>query len=185
MSMELWVTAKVGAALGRQLCQRGWLMGTAESCTGGGVAAALTALPGASAWFAGGLVSYSNAWKQRCLGVKAGTLRQHGAVSAATVMEMLKGLCRRQRVQAGLAVSGIAGPDGGTAEKPVGTVYISVGAGIECRVYRALFNGNREEIRQQAAAVAAAALLALLDGSDYALPECVREVDCSDVNATP
>lgn len=178
-----WITLETAAALGRHLGRRGWLLGTAESCTGGGVAAALTALPGSSAWFAGGMVCYSNAWKQRCLGVRAGTLRRHGAVSAETVAEMLEGLCRRQRVEAGLAVSGIAGPGGGTADKPVGTVYVGVQAGGSRRIYLGHFSGGREAVRRQAAALAAAALLALLSGEELPLPGDVHAAGGTDTDA--
>lgn len=102
-------------------------LSTAESCTGGYIAHLLTAMPGASAIFEGSIVSYSNQMKQNLLGVKAETLEKQGAVSEASVNEMLQGLLRATNTNYGIAVSGIMGPDGGNAEKPVGTVWIAVG----------------------------------------------------------
>ncbi len=102
-------------------------LSTAESCTGGYIAHLLTAMPGASAIFEGSIVSYSNQMKQNLLGVKAETLEKEGAVSEASVNEMLQGLLRATNTNYGIAVSGIMGPDGGNAEKPVGTVWIAVG----------------------------------------------------------
>lgn len=182
MAETAWISLETAAALGRHLVRRGWMLGTAESCTGGGVAAALTALPGSSAWFAGGVVCYSNAWKQRCLGVRTATLRRHGAVSAETVAEMLEGLCRRQRVEAGLAVSGIAGPGGGTPDKPVGTVYIGAQAGSRRRICLGHFAGEREAVRHQAATVAADLLLALLNDEEPRLPDAVAMVAGTDTH---
>ncbi len=134
--------------IGGELQKRNWLLATAESCTGGGLAAALTSAPGSSRWFAGGLVTYSNAWKEQFLGVRPQTLSQCGAVSRQTVQEMLLGLAERQRVQAGLAVSGIAGPDGATPDKPVGTVFLGVLWNGQIDVQYRLFPGNRAQIRR-------------------------------------
>lgn len=120
---------------------------TAESCTGGLVAASLTALPGASAVVAGGFVTYSNELKQSLLGVSARLLRQHGAVSEAVAKAMAEGARKRAGTDFAVAVTGIAGPDGGSEAKPVGLVFIAVAgeAGTEARRYE--FSGDRAEVR--------------------------------------
>lgn len=114
-------------AVGRLLQKHGLSMGTAESCTGGHIGHRITTVPGSSAWFKGGIISYDNAVKVQQLGVSEATLERHGAVSEETVQEMLTGLLQRLPVDVGIAVSGIAGPDGGTADKPVGTVWVAYG----------------------------------------------------------
>jgi nicotinamide-nucleotide amidase len=113
------------AALGRTLKARGLTIGTAESCTGGYVAHRITAIAGASDYFLGSIVAYDNAVKRQLLGVKAETLEQHGAVSRETVLEMVEGARRALGVDVALAISGIAGPGGGTPEKPVGTIWMA------------------------------------------------------------
>ncbi len=122
---------------------------TAESCTGGGIGAALTDVPGASAVYVGGVISYANDVKERVLGVSAETLRTVGAVSSETAAQMAQGA--RELLGADLAVSvtGIAGPDGGTAEKPVGTVWFGISTALGTRTEKALFMGDRESIRAQ------------------------------------
>jgi len=110
------------AELGKALQARGARVATAESCTGGLVAGAITAIAGSSAWFERGFVTYSNEAKIEMLGVAAGTLAAHGAVSEATAAEMASGALARSRADVTVAVTGIAGPDGGTPGKPVGTV---------------------------------------------------------------
>lgn len=139
------------AYLGRLLRERGLVMATAESCTGGGIAAALTEIPGSSEWFAGAVVTYANEWKTRLLGVPAETIAKHGAVSEETVQAMLNGLVANYDVPVGIAVSGIAGPGGGTAEKPVGTVVVgAIGPGW--REVRSMhFNGLRDTVRMRSA----------------------------------
>lgn len=133
-----------------QLAARGATVTCAESCTGGMLAARLTDLPGSSAWFEMAFATYSNAAKQQILGVSAETLAQYGAVSAQTVREMAAGARRIARADYALAVSGIAGPGGGSAEKPVGTVWFALAAenGITAEVCR--FSGSRAEIRRAA-----------------------------------
>ncbi|GAB3292244.1 competence/damage-inducible protein A [Hymenobacter tenuis] len=116
---------KLEKAVGQQLQARGLTVGTAESCTGGLLAHRLTSIPGSSRYFQGSIIAYSNDIKQRQLGVKPETLAAHGAVSEATVAEMAEGLRQQLGVDVALATSGIAGPDGGTPEKPVGTVCIA------------------------------------------------------------
>ena len=149
--------------LGMKLKAGGLLLATAESCTGGGIASLLTEIPGASEWFAGALVTYSNAWKEQLLGVKEATLAAHGAVSQQTVSEMLGGLLSRYQVQAGLAVSGIAGPGGAVPGKPVGTVFVGAAYREKRRIECCHFAGNRSEVRRQSAAKALQMLLDLLD----------------------
>lgn len=138
-----------------KLRARGLFMCTAESCTGGMIAAACTSRAGSSEWFKGGIVSYSNEMKMHVLGVPEKVLLANGAVSLPVVEEMARGSLRACEVQAGIAVSGIAGPGGGSAEKPVGTVCIAVAVKpaedsqpiITSRVE--LFKGNRREVREQ------------------------------------
>ena len=123
--------------------------GTAESCTGGLISASVTDVPGVSAAFFGGVVSYDNSVKAGVLGVKNETLSAYGAVSAETAQEMSCGARRLLGVDFAVSVTGIAGPGGGTKEKPVGLVYISVASPKECAVTKNLFKGTREEVRLQ------------------------------------
>jgi nicotinamide-nucleotide amidase len=133
---------------------RGLRLAVAESCTGGLVGARLTAIPGASSVFVGGVIAYDDYVKRRDLGVPAGLLEAQGAVSQAVVEAMAEGARRRFEVEAAIAVSGIAGPDGGTAEKPVGTVWLCAAAGPVSRAARVRFPGDRLEIRTRAAQAA-------------------------------
>ena len=122
---------------------------TAESCTGGWIAKVITDLADSSHWFERGYVTYSNEAKMQDLGVSKETLAAHGAVSEATVREMALGALRATGADIAIAVSGIAGPKGGTPDKPVGTVWFAVaspGGAVECR--RQLFPGNREAVRR-------------------------------------
>lgn len=154
--------ALVASVAGRLLAC-GERLATAESCTGGLIAQWLTDRPGSSAWFERGLVTYSNEAKMELLGVPAATLADHGAVSGPTVLAMASGLLARAPVQWTLAVSGIAGPDGGTADKPVGTVWLAwAGRGIAPAASRFRFDGDRQAVRQQAAVEALRGLRALL-----------------------
>jgi nicotinamide-nucleotide amidase len=139
--------------LGRSARAAGWRIVTAESCTAGWIAKALTDVPGSSQWVDSGYVTYSNSAKMRDVGVSARTLAEHGAVSEATVREMADGALRATGVEMAIAVSGIAGPDGGTAEKPVGTVWFAV-ATPEAQGPAAIcehrhFGGDREQVRRQ------------------------------------
>lgn len=135
--------------LGKLLQQKGWSVGTAESCTGGLLAAAITDIAGSSAWFGEGLVTYANESKQRLLGVTETQLSEHGAVSQSVVESMAAGVIARGADLA-LATSGIAGPDGGTPDKPVGTVWMAwaTQAGVQSALQ--CFEGNRAQIRYQA-----------------------------------
>ena len=145
------------------LRQRGWMMATAESCTGGMIAAACTDLPGSSQWFERGFVSYSNAAKTELLGVPAALIAQHGAVSEPVARAMAAGAAEHARVQASVAVTGVAGPDGGSADKPVGTVWF--GWCVQGQVQSACvrFAGDRAAVRQQTRDHALQQLLALVE----------------------
>lgn len=145
------------------LLARGWLLATAESCTGGGIAAALTDLAGSSQWFDCGFVTYSNQAKQDMLSVSARTLADAGAVSEATVVEMVSGALANSAAQVAVAVSGIAGPSGGSAEKPVGTVCLAWQiAGSEPVVRTEHFQGDRAAVRAQTVACALQGVLDVL-----------------------
>jgi competence/damage-inducible protein CinA-like protein len=145
---------RLEAVVGRLLLERGLTLATAESCTGGLIAKQLTDIPGSSAWFLEGAVTYANAAKMRQLGVPQALLEEHGAVSTQVAEAMAQGMRRAAGSDLALAVTGIAGPDGGTAEKPVGTVYIALADRDGCAVRRCLFSGSREEIRTVTAVTA-------------------------------
>jgi competence/damage-inducible protein CinA-like protein len=134
--------------------QRRWKIATAESCTGGGVGARLTEIPGSSEVYLGGVIAYDNGVKEALLGVPQDLLALHGAVSEPVALAMVRGVTQCLGAEAGIAVTGIAGPGGGTAEKPVGLVYVAVAAGDSVSVSRAIFPGDRSEIRGRAAQVA-------------------------------
>lgn len=152
--------------IGERLLARGQWFGTAESCTGGLIAKLCTDIAGSSGWFERGLVTYSNAAKQELLGVSADTLQRAGAVSAETVQEMVQGLLRAAPVQWAVAVSGIAGPGGGSADKPVGTVWISWGGSdVAVSASRFLFEGDRDAVRRRSAEVALLGLDVLLQAT--------------------
>jgi len=139
---------------------------TAESCTGGLIAAAITSVPRSSTVFRTGIVSYSNASKRRLLGVAADTLYQHGAVSEATVLAMAEGALQRDRADVAIAVSGIAGPDGGSPDKPVGTVWIGWATSLGCRSHNDAqhfhFLGDRRAVRNAAVVAALRGTIARL-----------------------
>ncbi len=135
------------SAICAALRRNGWRLATAESCTGGGIAAAVTDVAGVSDVFAGGVVTYSNAFKHQLLGVTQHTLAACGAVSEQTAHDMTAGLTARYGVEAGVAVTGIAGPGGGTVDKPVGLVYVGTAVNADICVTRQLFTGNRRQIR--------------------------------------
>lgn len=150
----------LAAQVGEMLKSRGLMLATAESCTGGGVAAAVTEIPGSSEWFERGFVTYANAAKVEMLGVSEETLRVHGAVSEAAVREMAEGALRHSHAHISLAVSGIAGPSGGTPEKPVGTVWFAWSlrnGATHARMHR--LPGSRAEIRAQSVRIALQGLL--------------------------
>ena len=143
--------ADLAALVLNQLRERGDRLAVAESCTGGMLGERITAVPGSSAAFVGGVIAYENQVKVRELGVPESMLEEHGAVSEPTVRAMAEGVMAKFGVQAGIAITGVAGPDGGTAEKPVGTVWLAATLGREVRTSRRLFFGGRQEIRQRSA----------------------------------
>jgi nicotinamide-nucleotide amidase len=144
--------------VGRLLHGHQLLFTTAESCTGGGIAEAVTRIAGSSAWFDRGFVCYSNESKRQMLGVTAVMLEDHGAVSEEVVLAMAKGAIKRSRAHLSVAVSGVAGPDGGTDDKPVGTVWIAWGQKLGyAEAQRFQFPGDRDAVRE-------ATVLAALEG---------------------
>lgn len=143
---------KLSAAVVNDLTEAGKAVSTAESCTGGWVAKSITDIPGSSAVFQYGIVSYSNGAKESILGVKNETLEEHGAVSQPVVEEMAKGALRLSGADIAVAVSGVAGPDGGTEDKPVGTVWfawaVRDGAKVLVDTSREQFTGDRDLVRE-------------------------------------
>lgn len=156
------LAAKVGASLKRH----GYLLSTAESCTGGAVANAITDIPGSSEWFDCGFITYSSESKREILGVTQDSLVNHGAVSEVVVRQMVTGALRHSRSEVALSVSGIAGPTGATSGKPIGTVWlawgIKGGPPIACLHY---LHGDRTEIRKRSTLLALQGILNLLDGA--------------------
>lgn len=138
------------AILGDALRRRGMTVAVAESCTGGWLGARLTSIPGSSDYFMGGVIAYSNQSKVRDLGVKPADLQRWGAVSAPVARQMAAGVRRRFRTDIGLAVTGVAGPGGGTARKPVGLVFVAADWNGGRRVCRCRFGGSRETVRRRA-----------------------------------
>jgi nicotinamide-nucleotide amidase len=153
-------------SVGRKLKARGELLVTAESCTEGGVAQAVTAIAGSSEWFERGFVTYSNEAKAELLGVRASTLERHGAVSEETAREMALGALAKSRGTLALAITGIAGPGGGSPDKPVGTVcfaWARRGGAAHSETRR--FAGDREAVRSQSVERALEGVLEALDAS--------------------
>lgn len=142
----------LAGVVGRLCAERGLSLAVAESCTGGLVASQITSVPGASGYFSHGLVTYSNQAKEELLGVPREILETHGAVSPQTAMAMARGLQKRGRVDVALSVTGIAGPEGGSAAKPRGTVYFGLAWGRDSRVEHRLFAGDRAMVQAQSAA---------------------------------
>jgi nicotinamide-nucleotide amidase len=141
---------KLSEQVGAKLLAARRLLVTAESCTGGWIGKVLTDISGSSSWYLGGAISYSNALKESLLGVKAETLAAHGAVSDATAREMAAGALVRFGGDIAIAVTGIAGPNGGTPDKPVGTVWFAwaVRDSSEVRTLREVFSGDRDQVRR-------------------------------------
>lgn len=152
--------ASVCQQLASALQARGWMMATAESCTGGMIAARCTDLSGSSNWFERGFVTYSNAAKTELLGVPAALIAQHGAVSEAVACAMAQGAAERAPVQASVAVTGVAGPTGGSTDKPVGTVWLAWCVDGQVSSERMVFAGDRAAVRE---ATVRHALQGLLD----------------------
>ncbi|MCL5255519.1 MAG: CinA family protein [Gammaproteobacteria bacterium] len=146
------------AKLAKQLVANDWLLATAESCTGGGVANACTDLAGSSAWFQGSVVSYSNQIKTDVLGVSDVVLEQHGAVSVECALAMARGAQLLLQTAVAVSTTGIAGPDGGSRNKPVGMVCFGFAIGKKLYSDIQYFQGDRQQVRQQACAFALARL---------------------------
>jgi PncC family amidohydrolase len=151
--------------IGNLLRQRGWHLAVAESCTGGLVGHRITNVPGSSDYFLGGIISYSNEAKMRLLGVHPKTLQEYGAVSRETVIEMARGARRQLGAEVAIAVSGIAGPGGGTSEKPVGLIWIGLSAHNGDEAWRFIWQGNRQQIKEQSAEKALELLINYLGGN--------------------
>ena len=148
--------------VGRIMLERGWHLATVESCTGGWVAKTITSVSGSSLWFDCALVTYSNESKNKLAGVPVELIDTHGAVSAQVAEAMAGGVIARSNATAAIAVTGIAGPDGGSVQKPVGTVFIAwqvPGHGV--RSERFHFHGDRDAIRRQSVAAALAQLVTI------------------------
>ena len=150
--------------LGARLKRSNEMLATAESCTGGWAAQVVTSVAGSSAWFERGFVTYSNAAKQELLGVRTETLRAHGAVSEETAREMARGALERSRATVAVSITGVAGPAGGTPEKPVGTVCFAWARGGAVRSETRQFGGDRESIRRQSVILALEGVMRALDG---------------------
>ena len=151
---------KLAEGLGQSLKVNGYKITTAESCTGGWIAQAITEIPGSSAWFDRGFVTYSNNAKVQMIGVNPQTLAQYGAVSAEVAQQMAAGALANSESDWAIAVTGIAGPDGGSEEKPVGTVYVAWQSKIGfSKVERLQLSGNRHQIRRQTVILAMEGML--------------------------
>ncbi len=150
---------ELSATVGELLRARRWTLAVAESCTGGLLGHLITDVAGSSDYFAGGVISYSNAAKEQLLGVQQQTLVDHGAVSEATAREMAHGGRQLLQADVALAVTGIAGPGGGTPEKPVGLVYVALDAGDGGACRRFVWNGSRKENKARSARAALDLLL--------------------------
>ena len=145
-------------SLGEKLIAQHCMLVTAESCTGGALSAAITSVPGSSQWFDRGFITYSNEAKIEMLGVNLNTLEAHGAVSEATAREMILGAFQKSPADIAISITGIAGPNGGTKQKPVGTVCFGWGFRNDIQVCTEYFSGTRTSIREQAVEFAVRAL---------------------------
>ncbi|KJK24533.1 damage-inducible protein CinA [Burkholderiaceae bacterium 16] len=153
---------QLAVQVGISLNEKSLLLATAESCTGGLVAAAITDVSGSSGWFERGFITYSNEAKSTMLGVPAKLIRDHGAVSEEVARAMAEGALLNSRAQVALSITGVAGPTGGTPEKPVGMVCFGWSNRITTTVETQRFRGDRQQIRRQAAEYAIRGLLELV-----------------------
>ncbi|MGE6791679.1 nicotinamide-nucleotide amidase [Pseudomonas guineae] len=156
------VLTQLAAELGEKLTRSNAQVATAESCTGGGIAEAITRIPGSSAWFEAGYITYSNRQKSKQLEVPEVLFNTVGAVSQEVVEAMVRGAQAKSGARYAVAVSGVAGPDGGTPQKPVGTIWLAWGDGAQLFSARRQFAGGRGEVRRQTVEAALAGLLRLL-----------------------
>ena len=157
------VVHQLAIRVGNKLRDGRLMLATAESCTGGMVATAMTDISGSSGWFERGFVTYSNQAKTEMIGVPPELIEKHGAVSEPVARAMAEGALTNSRAQVSLAVTGVAGPGGGTPEKPVGMVSFGWSNRLHTSVETLVFKGDREQIRVQAAAHALRGLLALIE----------------------
>ncbi|KAK44160.1 damage-inducible protein CinA [Caballeronia jiangsuensis] len=160
------VVHQLAIRVGNKLRDERLMLATAESCTGGMVATAITDISGSSAWFERGFVTYSNLAKIEMIGVPATLIEQHGAVSEPVAKAMAEGALRNSRAQVSVAITGVAGPAGGSEAKPVGTVSFAWSNRLDTGVETQLFKGDREQVRAQAAAHALRKLLEFLDRNE-------------------
>ncbi|GLU30800.1 CinA family protein [Trinickia caryophylli] len=160
------VVHQLAVRAGNKLRETRLMLTTAESCTGGMVATAITDISGSSGWFERGFVTYSNQAKTEMIGVPAELIDKHGAVSEPVARAMAEGALRNSRAQVSLAITGVAGPGGGTETKPVGMVSFAWSNRLHTSVETLVFKGDREQIRVQAAAHALRGLLALLEENE-------------------
>ena len=156
-------TLQLASELGEKLKLKNWSITTAESCTGGGIGYALTSKSGSSAWLNQGYITYSNQAKTELVNVKQDTLESFGAVSEQVVGQMAEGASKAAKAEVAIAVSGIAGPDGGSPEKPVGTVWFGFFVNGKCTTDVQVFSGDRHQVRQQTI--------------DHALQQCLYLID--------
>lgn len=160
-------TSNTSGRLGDALRRRGWSCATAESCTGGGIAFAITSIAGSSDYMQGGIIAYSNAVKHALLGVQQTTLDQRGAVSDRCALEMARGVRSALQTDVGISSTGIAGPGGATARKPVGLVYIAVSTPGGEAVRELRLNGDRQQIMRESAQLALSLANSMFDdGAD-------------------
>lgn len=159
-SQQNWAQrVSLAASVGQKLQQRQQTLTTAESCTGGGIGYVITEVAGSSAWFNGGLITYTNALKTAWLKVSSDILETHGAVSQACVTAMARGALTAAAADWSIAVTGIAGPTGGSATKPVGLVWMAIAGPDGVESFNAQFDGDREAVRQQTIATVLQRLL--------------------------
>lgn len=161
------VLYQLAVRVGNKLRETRLLLATAESCTGGLVAAAITDISGSSSWFERGFVTYSNQAKTEMIGVPAELIEKHGAVSESVACAMAEGALRNSRAQVSLAITGVAGPGGGTETKPVGMVSFAWSNRLHTPMETLVFKGDREQIRLQAAAHALRGLLTLIEENEH------------------
>ena len=156
----------LSANIGGILSERGWTISTAESCTGGLLSHVLTGVSGSSSYFIGGVVAYSNRIKESVLRVESKTLEQHGAVSQETALEMAAGIREKFNTDIGLSTTGIAGPTGGTPEKPVGLVWMGISTPAGTRAFEGHFSDGREGIKNSTVLEILTQLTAVLTSKD-------------------
>jgi PncC family amidohydrolase len=144
----------ISKKFGQILVEKNMKVSICESCTGGMLGNIITQIPGSSRYFKGGVIAYANEIKQNIMNVKADTISKYGVVSADVAREMVQGVCKLFNTRIGISLTGVAGPDGGSVEKPVGLVYIGIVVNNQSAIREYRFHGDRKEIRMQACAQA-------------------------------